>query len=252
MEYEDEGTGLPVIFIPGITGSKDWFRYQLSGLSEHHRIISYNLRNAGLRGAYAIELLTEDLARFIRALRLINAVIVGHCFGGLIAQQFALTYPQQASAVILSSTFPHLPQHSPQQIVDLLAPGPIQFESPVARFFRKLFGGRRPEVEEDEGLAWLTTKNANLDRATLDARIRVIERFDMREHLGEITVPALVVVGAEDHAPILHGSQQLDEGIQDSNLEVIEGGDHFMFYTRHDLYNDVIDDFLMSHLAELS
>lgn len=252
VDYEDEGTGLPVVFIPGITGSKDWFKYQLSGLSKRHRIISYNLRKASRRERYTIDLLTEDLARFIHTTRLVNAVIAGHCFGGLVAQQFALKYPQQASALILSSTFPHLPPHSPQQIIDMLAPGPIQFESSISRFFRKLFGGRRQIADDVEGLDWLAKHNAALDRATLDARIRIVEQFDSRSRLPEITVPTLVIVGAEDNALILAGAQQLDEGISQANLEVIEGGDHFMFYTRHDLYNDVVDDFLMSHLAELS
>jgi pimeloyl-ACP methyl ester carboxylesterase len=250
--YAEKGTGLPVIFIPDLTGSRHWFKYQLSGLSEHYRIVSCDLRQASRRPAYTIELLTKDLESFMNARRIISAVITGHGFGGLIAQHFALTRPQKTTALILSSTFPHLPPLSAQQIMDLLAPGPVAFESPVTAFFRRLFGQRQAGEEAADGPGWLAKQNAGLTRQTLEARIEIVQQFDSTSRLSEITLPTLMVVGSEDQASILAGTQHLYEGIPDASLEVIEGADHFSFYTRHDLYNDVIDDFLASHLAELA
>lgn len=43
----------------------------------------------------------------------------------------------------------------------------------------------------------------------------------------------------------------LYEAIPDSALEVVEDGDHFPFYTRHDIVNGAIDDFLTERLAGL-
>jgi pimeloyl-ACP methyl ester carboxylesterase len=252
MDYEDKGTGLPVIFVHGLTGSKEWFRFQLSGLSEHHRIISCNLRAASRRRDYTIESLADDLANFMTALRLHGAVIAGHDFGGLVAMQFALKYPQRTTALILISTFPYLPQQSPQTIVEWLAPGPVEFTSPIASFFRKLFGREKAGSRESEGLSWLAKHNAGLSRETLDARASLTAGFNITERLSEISVPTLLVVGSEDRAAILAGMQTLYEKIPDTTLDAIEGGDHFVFYTRHDLFNDVVDDFLMKNLASLS
>lgn len=252
IEYEDEGAGLPVVFIPGLTGSKASCKYQLSGLSEHYRIISYNLRLASRREAYTIDLLTEDLARFLTELKLDTAVIAGHSFGGLIAQNFALNYAQHISALILSSTFPYLSEQPSQKIIEWLAPGPVEFESKWTAFMRRLFGGRQAPAEDSDGLTWLAHQKGGLNKATLDARVNIIQEFNSSNRLGEINVPTLLIVGAEDRAPILAGTQMLYENIPDTTLEVIEGGDHFVFFTRHDLYNDVIDDFLMSRMASFS
>lgn len=251
VEYEDEGSGLPVVFIPGLTGSKDWFKYQLSGLSEHYRIISYNLRLISRREPYTIDLLTEDLARFLTALRIHNAVIAGHSFGGLIAQNFAINYAQRTTALILSSTFPYLPAQPPQKVIEWLAPGPVEFKSNWARFISRLFGQKQASGEESDSLAWLAKQSGGLNKATLDARIEIVHNFNVANRLSEIGDPTLLIVGAEDRAPVLAGTQLLYENIPDTTLEVLEGGDHFVFFTRHDLYNDVIDDFLMSRLASL-
>ena len=106
VNYADAGTGLPIVFVPGLVGSKEWFRYQISGLSNHHRVICYDLRPARGRVDYSLDLLTSDLTRFLDALKIHGAIIAGHAFGALIAIHFASMHPERSLALVAVSASP--------------------------------------------------------------------------------------------------------------------------------------------------
>ncbi len=251
VAYAEAGTGLPVVFLPGLVGTRDWFRYQVSGLSESYRVMSYDVRSARNVASYTLDLLTEDLARFLTSLKLQFAVIVGHSFGAMVAQRFALAYPQMTEALVLVSAFPTLEEKSPEAIIDALSPGQVRVESALQSFLSKIFPHKLQTGtrEETDGLEWLTSHSATLSRTTLAARTALIGKFDSRDWLEQIEAPTLVIVGAKDKTPFLAGAQTLYEGIPNAELEVIEEGDHFCFYTRHDLVNRAIDDFLKDRLS---
>lgn len=252
VAYEDAGTGLPIVFIPGLTGSKEWFRYQFSGLQESYRIISYDVRAARISATSALDTLTEDLARLMTALKLQSAVLVGHSFGAMIAQRFATLYRQRLDALVLISAFPHLPDVPAETIIEWMSPGLPHPKSGFRALVRRIFH-RKPAVppEDGEGLEWLAAHSPSLPNAALDSRISMVREFDSTSWLPENEAATLVIVGARDREPFLHGAQTLYEAIPDSTLEVIEDGDHFSFYTRHDIVNGAIDDFLTERLMSL-
>lgn len=245
VAYEDAGTGLPIVFIPGLVGGKDWFTYQLTGLSQSFRVISYDLRPASNRASYKLDLLTEDLARFLSALRLQSAVVAGHSFGAMVAQRFALTHRDRTDAVVLISAFPRLGDAPAQAVAEWLCPGPVELESAFQAVLRRFFRQKRPPPTKDpEGTAWLAAHCPPISRATFDARLAIIRRFDSTDWLADIEAPTVVIVGACDHPQFLSSAQVLYEGIPDCRLEVVEDGDHFCFYTRHDIVSAVIHDLL--------
>lgn len=96
--YEDYGKGDTVIFIPGLTCTTEFFKYNLEVLANNNRIISYDPRSQGK------STITEqgnnfaqrgrDLAAFIGALKLDNVVIAGWSLGAYDAyayfEQFGL------------------------------------------------------------------------------------------------------------------------------------------------------------------
>ena len=250
VAYEEAGLGLPILLLPGLIGSTEWFKYQYHGLGSSYRIISCELRQASRKPDYTIDLLVEDLAKFLAALRLHSVVLGGHSFGGMIAQQFALAYPQSVAALILVSSFSRLPKIPQANIAELLAPLHIPKEFPIRRLFGALTG-RRAAAQDLEGAEWLAAHVARISRATINARVRLAASFDVTEHLGNIGIPALVIAGGNEDPVLLDAAQGFYENLPDATLEVIEGGDHFSFFTRHDLFNAVVDDFLSSRMTAL-
>lgn len=249
---KDDGTGLPIVFIPGLVGSKEWFSYQFTGLRESYRTISCDVRTARSTATYTLDLLTEDLARLLTALRLESAVLVGHGFGAMIAQNMARIHRERVDGLVLVSAFSKLPKTSSDDIVSWMSPGPVKIESVFQSILRRFSGSRRtvPTVEIGKK-EWLQAYSSVLSRKTLNARINLIQKFDSTRWLPDIEAPTLVIVGAMDRAEFLAEAQVLYEGIPNVELEAVEDSDHFCFYTRHDLVSSAIDEFIKEQLRRL-
>lgn len=85
LYYEEAGSGRPVIFIPGWTGSTEYLRPQLAHFSKRYRAIVYDPRSHG-RSSRTLENNTytqhgADLKAFMDALDLKDVVLIGHSWG---------------------------------------------------------------------------------------------------------------------------------------------------------------------------
>ena len=83
--YEEAGTGDPIIFIPGWTGSSYYFRQQVEHFSENYRAIAFDPRGQG-RSSKTPENNNytqhgHDLKAFMDALELKDVVLVAHSAG---------------------------------------------------------------------------------------------------------------------------------------------------------------------------
>lgn len=242
VNFVDAGTGVPLVFVHGLVGSKGWFCYQISGLSDRYRTISYDLRPA--RGSYTLDTLAEDLVRLLDRLKLPAAAIAGHDLGSLVALKVATAHPDRCLALVLSSAAASFRDHSNDELLAWLAPGSIRVEGVMARLWSRITGRAAPRIEEVEGLNYLAQENGGIDGRTLRARLELLRQSDLEPILESVEVPVLVIAGARDHPPLLADAQRLAELLPEATLEVIEGADHFCFYTRYDLFNAIVDDFL--------
>ncbi|MHB9038200.1 MAG: alpha/beta fold hydrolase [Armatimonadota bacterium] len=249
VSYTDAGSGTPIVFVPGLAGSKEWFCYQASGLADRYRIISYDLRRARGHTAYSLDVLVNDLTRFLAALRIYSAIIAGHSLGGLVALKFASLHPERCPAVVLCSTTPAYPNCSDDDFISQLLPGEVKFESAFAKWWKKWFGGKRRAEEEADPYERLSGTLSELDHLTLTKRLEILRGTDLRAELDQIEVPTLVIASTGDTPYVLGGSQCMEEGIPDSTMELIESAERFYFYTRHDLFNAILADYLAEKIA---
>jgi non-heme chloroperoxidase len=83
--YEEAGSGRPIVFIPGWTGTTAYMRQQLAHFSKHYRAIVYDPRSQG-RTSKTLENNTytqhgADLKDFLDALKLKDVILVAHSWG---------------------------------------------------------------------------------------------------------------------------------------------------------------------------
>lgn len=80
----------------GGTGASEW-KPVLKGLAKHFRVLAVDCRGHGKtldpRSAYTFELLADDMAQFLRALRIAPAYVVGHSNGGNVALVLTVKHP---------------------------------------------------------------------------------------------------------------------------------------------------------------
>ena len=202
----------------------------------------------------------EDLRKLLEALKLDSAVICGHSFGGLIAMQFALKYPEETDALILVSGFPSPPNVTPEQISSWISSAGLPFHKSLGATFKaqmsRLFGRKTSSVlamcDEVAALKAIARQAAGISLTTLTQRMKIIKKADLRPAIQEIMAPTLVVAGSKDRAFFLSSAETLYEYMPNTSLEVIEGGGHFCFLTKHDQFNAAVDEFLTEHLAEIA
>lgn len=252
VSYQESGVGLPVIFIPGITEYKESFDFQLRGLSDRYRVISYDVRSASDGGMLSIEALATDLCRLMEALRLSSSVIVGHSFGGLIAQQFAQMYPDRTASLVLISTFAKAPDHNSGKLMRLMSSGKMSEPESAWKRFKISLGMEKPEtIAPEEFLGWVSMQSAKTTQATVQSRLDAIKHFNSLPWLEHLWKPLLIISGELDRTPILSAAQMLYRATADSALEVVPGVGHFSHIERHDMVNQFIDDFVGKRLVSL-
>lgn len=106
LAYAEQGdaTGIPVIFLHGLTDSWHSFESVLPFLPKTVHAFAVTLRGHGHSSkpadGYHPKDFAADIAAFIRINSLNPVIIAGHSMGGVVAQQFALDYPQLTRALV--------------------------------------------------------------------------------------------------------------------------------------------------------
>jgi len=88
MNYEEQGTGEPLILIPYLAADHACYAFQVGEYAKHFRCISLDLRGTGGSdkppGAYTTALLADDVAGFMQAAGIREAHVAGLSLGGAI------------------------------------------------------------------------------------------------------------------------------------------------------------------------
>jgi proline iminopeptidase len=110
--YKIFGRGKPLVIVHGGPGaSHDYFLPYLTPLARHYQLIFIDERGSGRSqtledvSAYTVENMVEDVEAVRQALGLGQVSLLGHSYGGVLAQAYALKYQKNLSALILASTF---------------------------------------------------------------------------------------------------------------------------------------------------
>jgi pimeloyl-ACP methyl ester carboxylesterase len=220
-----EGSGLPLVLVPGMDGTGELFYRQVPLLARTYRVARYALRE----DAKSMDVLVDDLADVVRAVSPGGepAVVVGESFGGAVALSTALARPELVAALVVLNSFPRfLPQFWLRLAIVTLTAVPFPWQAMT--IVRRLTGFRlhsrythRREIRRFLELTAATTRRAYL------ARLKILRRYDVRERLAEIRVPTLFVASDRDHlVPAVAQARYMAERVTGARLHVLEGHGH--------------------------
>ena len=106
--YEEHGQGDPLALIMGYGGSSEWWSRQVPHFSQMFCVITFDNRGTGQSDKpnmpYTMEMMAADLAGVLDAADVDAAHIFGISMGGMIAQHFALLYPDRVISLVLGCT----------------------------------------------------------------------------------------------------------------------------------------------------
>lgn len=253
LSYEVAGAGSALVLIhAGIADSRMW-----DGLFERwarsHRVVRYDLRGFGRSGrASGAFALRDDLYGLLDTVGIDRAAVLGISFGGSVALDFALTYPDRVTALVLTAARPGGLPPTPdltevwEAEEDALARGDLDAANEVD--LRAWVDGpqRMPDQVDPAVRARMREMNQLvLERqaAETDAEPQPLDPPAV-ERLSELRVPTLVVVGALDRPGTLAGTERLADGIPGARRVVIPGAAHMVPLEWPDQFGDLIEAFL--------
>jgi pimeloyl-ACP methyl ester carboxylesterase len=110
MNYDQQGTGEPLILIPYLAADHACYAFQVAEYAKHFTCISLDLRGTGEtdkpEGVYSTELLADDVAAFMRAAGIQKAHVSGLSLGAAIGMWLAAKYPDKIQSLSLHSGWP--------------------------------------------------------------------------------------------------------------------------------------------------
>jgi pimeloyl-ACP methyl ester carboxylesterase len=229
LEYVRRGdaSGVPVIFLHGVTDSWRSFEWMLPHLPSTINAYAISVRGHGGSDRPAHGYDAEDFARdingFMERLEIPSAVVVGHSMGSGIALQFALEYPSRTRALVLMGAMSKW--GGTADIDDLVAA--------VARFGDKV----DPAFVLEFQLSTVATSVPDIIEVAVEESLRVparvwqaafagIARFDVSKELSTITVPTLVLWGGKETIATFAEQEVLVRGLRRARLRVYDDAGH--------------------------
>jgi proline iminopeptidase len=281
LYYKTLGSGPPLLVVHGGPGaSHDYFLPYLLPLARRHRVVFVDERGSGRSQKledtrlYTVDNMADDVEAVRRALNLGKIALLGHSYGGVVAQAYALKYQSHLSRLLLCSTFSSTKALNEVfvQMKEKMAP---ELRERIEKMEKEGLFGHGKEYEKGRYTndymiaAWgegyfpylyqrrrdpnfdpIASGNMSWDlyremwgshgEFVIDGNLASAEYTD---RLSEIRVPTLITAGDHDESdPSL--SRTMQERIPGSRLVVFPESGHMTFVDQPSLFVKTVEEFL--------
>jgi len=254
IHYEIAGQGQPFVMLhAGVADNHQW-NNEFTYFTQRFRVLRYDLRGYGksepVAGKYSH---LQDLSALLDYLQLDHpAILMGCSMGGGLAMDFALANPSRVKALIMVDSGP--------TGLKLDVPAPAKFEAAeqayqagdldrVAEIETQIWfdGMDRTPTQVNQAmrqLAYEMNRNAlslearGLGKRLPDAQVPAVER------LGELRLPLLVIVGAQDIPYIQAAADFMLEKIPSARKATIQDAAHLPNMDHPEEFQRIVDAFL--------
>jgi 3-oxoadipate enol-lactonase len=236
-EISGDGEAPAFVLLHSLAMDRSIWEPHVDRLATDHPVVTCDLPGHGSSCRIeetSVATMADLVAEYLRSTPYESFVVAGLSLGGCVTQELALRHPDLVAGVCLIDTtasygqdaverWEERAQKARNEGFDSLA------EFQLARWFSPGFNQANPDV----GGRLLDVFRAN-DIDSYVAACRAMGRFDARSRLGDITVPATVLVGELDPATPPPHAEQLAGSIPDATLRILEGTSHMSPVERPD------------------
>lgn len=275
------GRGAPLVVLHGGPGaSHDYFLPYLLPLARHNRLVFVDERGSGKSekledvSKYTVEAMAEDVEAVRKALALGKINLLGHSYGGVLAQAYAFRYQANLAHLVLCSTF-HSTKALNEVFRQMKAKMPAELRARIDKMEAEgLYGHgkdyernrytndymiaawgegyfpyiyqNRPDPNHDPvangNMAWDLYREmwGSHGEFVIDGNLVSVEYAG---RLGTIKVPTLITVGDHDESdPSI--ARDMHALIPGSKLVVLPKSGHMTFVDQPGMFNQAVEQFL--------
>jgi pimeloyl-ACP methyl ester carboxylesterase len=238
INYEIRGEGPHTLLFNGSGASMESSAPLINALAKTMTVLVHDQRGLGEssvpEGPYSMAQYAADGHALVRHVGWNRCNVVGISFGGMVAQEFAVTFPGVVEKLVLLCTSAggaagaSYPLH---ELGALTAEERLarQMELTDSRFVDESWLAEHP-VEativagmRDRATVTKTAERLRGERLQLEARMH----HDVSDRLVRVTAPTFVLAGRYDGIAPVANSEQIVARIPDSSMQVYEGGHMF-------------------------
>jgi 3-oxoadipate enol-lactonase len=248
VNYTDEGRGVPLLFVHGFPLSRGAWQKQIDALRSSYRVIAPDLRGFGASqagtGPVSMPQYADDLHALLQQLTTGQVVLVGHSMGGYVSFAFLRQYREMVRGLILVST------KSGKDTPEAAAARRAMAEKVQVKGVEVVLEAMAPKMlaadNHDPAMAEEVRRlmAPSKPAGVIGALLGMAERPDATAGLTGITVPTLVITGADDTLIPSTESEKLAQVIPGSQLNIIPDAGHLVAFEQPDKFNHVLEEWM--------
>jgi pimeloyl-ACP methyl ester carboxylesterase len=255
------GSGPPLVFVHGLSGSWQNWLEQLPEFSRTHRCIAVDLPGFGRSAMPAEKITISGYGRWLDALfaelDIEAAAVVGNSMGGFIAAETAIKFPHRIERLVLVSAAGLSIERMRSDVgLRFLEVTENLGQITMARFLSKADAlVRRPRGRRV--LLWFVAAHPDkippaLTKEQMEGAnkpgfvpaLDALTSYPIRDRLSSIKCPTLILWGRKDILVPIKDAYEFDRLIPDSRLSVYADTGHVPMIERPERFNDDLQAFL--------
>ena len=248
--YERSGSGLPLLFCNASGSTLATSAPIIAPFAARFDVVAHDQRGLGRTeippAPYSMADYAADAIGLLDTIGWDRCRVIGISFGGMVAQEIAVTWPDRVERLALLCTSPGGADASSYPLQNLATLPPEERAAVGLRILDRRF---TPEYladhPNDQGLVDLMAARALGEKSAEQARgeaaqIDARSRHDVLDRLPRITCPTFVASGRYDGiAPVPNG-ELIARQVPGSELHVYEGG-HLFFVQDPSAFPEILD-----------
>ncbi len=252
LDYVAQGdpSGVPVIFMHGLSDSWRSYAPILPRLPDSIKAFAFSLRGHGDSDrpdeGYGVEDFGGDLEAFMDALRINEAVIVGHSGSSPVAQRFAIDHPERIFGLVLVGAFADMT--TDPAIRQFWETGVSRLEDPVDEGFVRDFQASVKPIPP----AFFETvieESLKLPARVWKEVVSATMRDKVFDEVHKITVPTLIFWADADDFISRESQEELREAIPEARLVTYEDTGHNLHWEEPERFASDLAEFVDREIA---
>lgn len=258
IHYHERGSGQPVVFLhgggQGASGISNW-KQNLDYMAQHgYRALApdalgYGLSSKPEDATFDLALLNDGLQRFLDALGIHKASLVGNSMGGAMAIKFAQEFPHRVEKLIVMGPggIGEMSRYAAMPGIQMLFRLGQDPAGPTREKLRQMF----EMIVYDKRLITDSLIEERYEVAVTQPRrvFQTLRLDNLSPRLGELKMPFLVLWGRDDKFCPVEGGMEIIKACDSARLVVFSQCGHWVQTEKAAVFNKLCVDFLQEPAA---